>query len=128
MIMCGATTAAVFTIGFWIKYNRRTNNKKVESIEEVSTEGDKCEDQQIDNVINDVAEETQDIVDRKSEELERIVPKEWNKIGQIRELFIYPLKSGRGKLLKDSSFTDYGISVINEEQFQLRDRYYQFLR
>lgn len=46
----------------------------------------------------------------------------WVKVGQIRELYIYPLKSGRGKELKECNFTQHGICVENEGKLTLRDR------
>lgn len=111
MIISGA--AAVFTIGFWIKYRR---TKKIKPIEKCSAV------EKHNEAINDAADDTLALINAKKDALERILPKEWMKIGQIKELFVYPLKSGRGRPLKDSIFTDYGISVTNNGHFPLRDR------
>lgn len=46
----------------------------------------------------------------------------WVKVGQIQELYIYPLKSGRGKNVRECDFTEYGICVENDGRFALRDR------
>lgn len=46
----------------------------------------------------------------------------WMRVGKVKELFFYPLKSGRGKAITDCEFTEFGISVVNGEQFNLRDR------
>ena len=46
----------------------------------------------------------------------------WEKVGQIQELYVYPLKSGRGKSLRECDFTEWGISFENAGKFKLRDR------
>ncbi|XP_016905675.1 mitochondrial amidoxime-reducing component 1 isoform X1 [Apis cerana] len=46
----------------------------------------------------------------------------WVKVGQIQELYMYPLKSGRGKTLRECDFTQYGISLEDKGRFTLRDR------
>ncbi|XP_026666584.1 mitochondrial amidoxime-reducing component 1-like isoform X2 [Ceratina calcarata] len=46
----------------------------------------------------------------------------WSKVGQIRELYVYPLKSGRGKNVKECDFTEYGISIEETGKFTLKDR------
>lgn len=47
----------------------------------------------------------------------------WTKVGKVHELFIYPLKSGKGEQLTKCFFDDYGILVKNDAFFNLRDRY-----
>lgn len=46
----------------------------------------------------------------------------WLKVGKVKELYFYPLKSGRGKQLQKCKFTEFGISVNSDDQFTLRDR------
>ncbi|XP_043288875.1 mitochondrial amidoxime reducing component 2-like [Venturia canescens] len=47
---------------------------------------------------------------------------EWIEIGRIKELYLYPLKSGKGKAIENCDFTDYGISVKTSGLFTLDDR------
>lgn len=46
----------------------------------------------------------------------------WSKVGKIQELYVYPLKSGRGRNVKECEFTEYGISIEERGKFTLRDR------
>ncbi|CAD1477780.1 unnamed protein product, partial [Heterotrigona itama] len=46
----------------------------------------------------------------------------WQKVGQIQELYVYPLKSGRGKSIMECDFTEWGISFEDAGKFKLRDR------
>ncbi|KAK1130658.1 hypothetical protein K0M31_018774 [Melipona bicolor] len=46
----------------------------------------------------------------------------WEKVGQIQELYMYPLKSGRGKSVMECDFTEWGISFEDAGKFRLRDR------
>ncbi|KOX75830.1 MOSC domain-containing protein 1, mitochondrial [Melipona quadrifasciata] len=46
----------------------------------------------------------------------------WEKVGQIQELYMYPLKSGRGMSLRECDFTEWGISFEDAGKFKLRDR------
>lgn len=46
----------------------------------------------------------------------------WLKVGEVKELYCYPLKSGRGKDVKCCKFTEFGISIVSDDEFTLRDR------
>ncbi|XP_037048136.1 mitochondrial amidoxime-reducing component 1-like [Bradysia coprophila] len=46
----------------------------------------------------------------------------WLKVGKVKELFFYPLKSGRGKNVLECKFTEFGIAIMGSGQFTLRDR------
>ncbi|XP_066585709.1 mitochondrial amidoxime-reducing component 1-like [Prorops nasuta] len=54
----------------------------------------------------------------------RDLPSSWNwvKVGTVHELYIYPLKSGRGRTLEDCEFTEYGINVREKGLLTLKDR------
>lgn len=48
----------------------------------------------------------------------------WLKVGKVKELYFYPLKSGRGKNVLECKFTELGIAMMGSDgQFTLRDRY-----
>lgn len=113
VIFC--SSAAVLTILGFIYKNYKRKKIVVESVKkfEIIIEGSK----------NEMRCEKNNFC-KANEVLDGILPKEWKIIGEIKELFIYPLKSGRGKNLKVSLFTDYGISTFSEDDgcFLLRDR------
>lgn len=46
----------------------------------------------------------------------------WLKVGKVKELYYYPLKSGRGKEVTECEFTQFGISITNDSHLTLRDR------
>ncbi|XP_034938193.1 mitochondrial amidoxime-reducing component 1-like [Chelonus insularis] len=46
----------------------------------------------------------------------------WKKVGKVKELYFYPLKSGRGKELSECLFTECGIAVNNKGVLTLKDR------
>ena len=76
-----------------------------EQSEEGTRESEKCnEERASDDTINELPD-----------------PK-WEKVGQIQELYMYPLKSGRGRSLRECDFTDLGISCEDGGKFKLRDR------
>ncbi|KAJ6630522.1 Mitochondrial amidoxime-reducing component 1 [Pseudolycoriella hygida] len=47
---------------------------------------------------------------------------QWIKVGQVKELYLYPLKSGRRKEVKECDFTEFGIAFREDDLFTLRDR------
>jgi hypothetical protein len=53
------------------------------------------------------------------------IPTKWRRVGEVSELTIYPLKSGRGVDLKEALCTDLGLELIGDETTQLLDRYYK---
>lgn len=47
----------------------------------------------------------------------------WLRVGKVKELYFYPLKSGRGQKVTECKFTEFGISLnCDDDQFTLRDR------
>jgi hypothetical protein len=52
------------------------------------------------------------------------IPTKWRHVGEVSELTIYPLKSGRGVDLKEALCTDLGLRTIGDETTDLLDRYY----
>lgn len=51
------------------------------------------------------------------------IPTKWRRVGEVSEMTIYPLKSGRGVDLKEAFCTDLGLRTIGDETTQLLDRY-----
>ncbi|KAH0550864.1 mitochondrial amidoxime-reducing component 1-like isoform X1 [Cotesia glomerata] len=63
------------------------------------------------------------VVNKTDEIIEELPNPRWVKIGKIKELYYYPLKSGRGKELTECNFTEYGIAVCDTQCcITLRDR------
>lgn len=80
-------------------------NSNAEATEEGTRESEKNEEERAsDDTINELPD-----------------PK-WKKVGQIQELYMYPLKSGRGKSVSECDFTEWGISFEDAGKFKLRDR------
>jgi hypothetical protein len=52
------------------------------------------------------------------------VPTKWRRVGEVSEMTIYPLKSGRGVDLKDAFCTDLGLQTTEDETTNLLDRYH----
>lgn len=53
------------------------------------------------------------------------VPTKWRRVGEISEMTIYPLKSGRGVELKEAFCTDLGLRTVIDQTTELLDRYVQ---
>lgn len=51
-------------------------------------------------------------------------PKKWELVANIKQLYLYPLKSGKGQEIKKADCTVFGIKMSKEEDnvMQLRDR------
>lgn len=51
-------------------------------------------------------------------------PAKWEKVGEVTELYIYPLKSGRRVPLMEAECTKYGLkqTAKDERVYQMRDR------
>lgn len=58
----------------------------------------------------------------ETELLSELPEPRWIKVGEIKELYYYPLKSGRGKEINNCMFTELGISIKNNNHLTLRDR------
>lgn len=52
-------------------------------------------------------------------------PSNWESVGKVTELCLYPLKSGKRKPLRAAECTKYGIKQRKEDErvYQMRDRY-----
>ncbi|XP_021919385.1 mitochondrial amidoxime-reducing component 1-like isoform X2 [Zootermopsis nevadensis] len=50
------------------------------------------------------------------------VPTKWRRVGEISEMTIYPLKSGRGVELKEAFCTDLGLRTVIDQTTELLDR------
>lgn len=61
---------------------------------------------------------------RKRKSYRRPPPKNWEAVGNITELFIYPLKSGRRIPATRVECTQYGFKQTTDDEkvYQLRDR------
>ena len=58
----------------------------------------------------------------KDDTIAELPDPKWEKVGQIQELYMYPLKSGRGKNVRECDFTEYGMKLDDAGKFTLRDR------
>ncbi|OAD53227.1 MOSC domain-containing protein 1, mitochondrial, partial [Eufriesea mexicana] len=74
------------------------------------------------NSEDDVSHEDENEECPSDDAISELPDPKWVKVGQIQELYMYPLKSGRGKNLRECSFTEFGISLENEGKFTLKDR------
>jgi len=51
------------------------------------------------------------------------VPTKWRRVGEVSEMTIYPLKSGKGVDLKKAHCTELGLRGISDKTTELLDRY-----
>nr|CAD7601813.1 unnamed protein product [Timema genevievae] len=51
-------------------------------------------------------------------------PSRWRRVGELAELTVFPLKSGRGVRLEEADCTEIGLRTREEGVFQLRDRFF----
>lgn len=103
IVSCGATVAVVLI--FWKRFKSPSIDIKKKT-EESKLSGDKK------------------IIKKNNDKyIEELPEPRWIKVGQIKELFYYPLKSGRGKILNICEFTDFGIAVNDDGKLTLKDRY-----
>lgn len=109
---------------------RKTSYKRKESRTnetEESEESEKVEknvNRENDNANHENVKKNDDKKDPSNDDDETIPElsnPNWVKVGQIQELYMYPLKSGRGKTLRECDFTQYGISLEDKGRFTLRD-------
>lgn len=61
---------------------------------------------------------------RKRKSYKNAPPKKWELVANIKQLYLYPLKSGKGQEIKKAECTVFGIQMSKEEDsvMQLRDR------
>lgn len=52
------------------------------------------------------------------------IPTKWKSVGEVTNLYLYPLKSGRAIELQEAQCTEYGLSHTSQDsgELQLRDR------
>ncbi|PSN39537.1 Mitochondrial amidoxime reducing component 2 [Blattella germanica] len=48
------------------------------------------------------------------------VPTKWKKVGEVSELIMYPLKSGRGEQLKEADCTELGLKTTEDSPNEIR--------
>lgn len=116
-IICGVTV--VLGVIAWMRKSSSSAEKKDKSQDSCKKETDVAS--QTNNCQNSINKKVVDNEARKDVIAELPKPK-WKKVGQIQELYFYPLKSGRGKSITECNFTNYGISVRDEGKLTLRDR------
>ena len=93
---------------------RKTETKQIKAINETAISHA--------NHINKVTHKVQEPECLENQSIPELPEPKWQKVGQIQELYVYPLKSGRGKDIRECNFTEYGISIDNGGRFALRDR------
>ena len=96
------------------KKQRKTNTKQIKEINETAISHA--------NHTNKVTHKVQEPECLGNRSIPELPEPKWQKVGQIQELYVYPLKSGRGKDIRECNFTEYGISIDNGGRFTLRDR------
>lgn len=116
-VICGVTV--VLGVIAWMRRSSPGKQRKTGNEEPEGNETDTV--RQSNNCQNNLRKETVGNGPR-NESIPELPKPRWRKVGQIRELYFYPLKSGRGKSLSECSFTNYGISVRDEGKLTLRDR------
>ncbi|XP_015593032.1 mitochondrial amidoxime-reducing component 1 isoform X2 [Cephus cinctus] len=92
------------------------SKKNVEAVNEF-------EEVKKDGYIKNVETEMDMALTDEEQAIDELPDPKWLKVGKIKEIFYYPLKSGRGKDVKQCHFTEYGISVTDTPgNVVLRDR------
>nr|XP_033332970.1 mitochondrial amidoxime-reducing component 1-like isoform X2 [Megalopta genalis] len=69
-----------------------------------------------------VANKNVDDTHRRSDDIPELPDPKWTKVGEVEELYVYPMKSGRGRSLGECEFTEFGICIESQGKFALRDR------
>ncbi|XP_076294763.1 mitochondrial amidoxime-reducing component 1 isoform X2 [Lasioglossum baleicum] len=108
--------AAIVAVVAW-NMRRRSSLKRKNSSE--SCEKLKTVDENVENSVVNTKVET---ARRRSDEIPELPDPNWVKVGQVQELYVYPMKSGRGRNVAECEFTELGICIESEGKFTLRDR------
>lgn len=60
----------------------------------------------------------------RKRKFKNVPPKKWELVANIKHLYLYPLKSGKGQEIKKADCTVFGIQMSKEEDsvMPLRDR------
>lgn len=103
---CSATVAVIIILD-WLKKSSNKNNKGQNNNNDKKT-----------------GKSNESLKNKKVRRLTKdVIPQlQWIKVGQVKELYYYPLKSGRGKEIAQCQFTEYGIAVTATDHLTLRDR------
>lgn len=109
--------AAIVAVVAW-NVRRRGSQKKQKTSSECCTEPKTTDE----NDLNNVADKNVDVARRRSDEIPELPGPNWVKVGQVQELYVYPMKSGRGRSVAECEFTELGICIESEGKFTLRDR------
>ncbi|XP_076644070.1 mitochondrial amidoxime-reducing component 1 [Halictus rubicundus] len=110
--------AAIVAVVAWNMRRCRSLKKKTQKSSE-SCEQPKNVNE---NGHNSVVNQTVDTARRRSDEIPELPDPNWVKVGQVQELYVYPMKSGRGRNVTECEFTELGICIESEGKFTLRDR------
>ncbi|CAK9823582.1 Mitochondrial amidoxime-reducing component 1 [Anthophora retusa] len=134
-ITCSFAIVLVVVVWTVRKTSKKSEKQKESEITEanVTEETKETEETEMPEEQENVVENSNDeenanhvIVDdtecSKDDTIPELPDPKWVKVGEIQELYMYPLKSGRGKSLKQCDFTEFGISLENEGMFTLVDR------
>ncbi|XP_076624145.1 mitochondrial amidoxime-reducing component 1 isoform X2 [Colletes latitarsis] len=119
VVVTCSLTIVLLVIMWNIKRNYPNKSKK-------TTEDDTKEDEEVHEEIttckNNINHKIDVAVCPTNDTIPELPDPKWMKVGQIQELYAYPLKSGRGQDVKECNFTEFGISIEKEGRFTLRDR------
>ncbi|XP_054016010.1 mitochondrial amidoxime-reducing component 1-like isoform X1 [Hylaeus anthracinus] len=115
-VVITCSLAVVFVVVMWSIRKRSSSDKSKRAKEKDAKEDEEIEE--IDTSSGDVDHE----VYLTNDNIPELPYPNWVKVGEIQELYAYPLKSGRGKAVKECDFTEFGISIESKGRFTLRDR------
>lgn len=140
VIVIACSFAVIITTLVWRKRRNAASSKKSESPEEAKgtkqTENpketeDNCRNSrqthnhlEENNQVKKINYANNQIFGAKTqkETIPELPKPKWVKVGQVQELYMYPLKSGRGKDIRECFFSEYGICIQNKGHLALRDR------
>ncbi|XP_076249705.1 mitochondrial amidoxime-reducing component 1 isoform X2 [Calliopsis andreniformis] len=114
--------AVIFVVVVW---TMRKNSSEKRKQSKTDTKEDKKSDETViseENIENNINHKVNEVGCSNKCNIPELSEPKWRKVGQIQELYVYPLKSGRGKGIREGDFTEYGISIENKGHFTLRDR------
>ncbi|XP_076170020.1 mitochondrial amidoxime-reducing component 1 isoform X2 [Ptiloglossa arizonensis] len=114
--------AIIFVVIMW-NVRKSTSEKSKRTKENDTKENDAKEIHETVTCENNVNHCKAEVVECTPDDtIPELPDPKWVKTGQVQELYVYPLKSGRGKDVKECNFTEYGISIEQDGRFTLRDR------
>ncbi|XP_053985796.1 mitochondrial amidoxime-reducing component 1-like isoform X2 [Hylaeus volcanicus] len=119
-VVITCSLAVVFVVVMWSIRKRSSSDKSKRAKEKDAKEDEEIEE--IDTSSGDVDHEVYLAICPTNDNIPELPYPNWVKVGEIQELYAYPLKSGRGKAVKECDFTEFGISIESKGHFTLRDR------